>query len=227
MEPLLFFHTKAFDTIHSTYGINMTIIAYSWFVMAMLACFGFLATRRLNINPSGFQNVMEVIVSAFDSLLTETMGHAGKRFFPLIATLGLYILVSNLLGLIPGFESPTANLNTTVSMAVVVFFMTHIVGVRMHGFKYIKQFLGPVWWLTPLMLPIEIISHLSRPLSLSVRLFGNIMGEDIVLAVVLLLVPLLVPLPVFALMIFTSVIQTLVFMLLAMMYIAGAMEEAH
>ena len=227
MEPLLFFHLKSFDMIQNTYGVNMTIVAYSWFVMAMLACFGFLATRRMDTYPSGFQNVMEVIVSAFDNLLTETMGHAGRKFFPLIATLGLYILTSNLLGLIPGFESPTANLNTTVSMAVVVFCMTHIVGVRMHGAKYFKQFLGPVWWLTPLMMPIEIISHLSRPLSLSVRLFGNIMGEDIVLAVVLLLVPLLVPLPVFALMIFTSIIQTLVFMLLAMMYIAGAMEEGH
>jgi F-type H+-transporting ATPase subunit a len=155
------------------------------------------------------------------------MGHGGRKFFPLIATLGLYILTSNLLGLIPGFESPTANLNTTVSMAIVVFVMTHAVGVKVHGFKYFKQFMGPVWWLTPLMLPIEIISHLSRPLSLSVRLFGNIMGEDIVLAVVLLLVPFLIPLPVIALMIFTSCIQTLVFMLLAMMYIAGAMEEAH
>ena len=202
-------------------------VTYAWFVMAMLALLSFLATRRMDLYPGRFQNVMEVVVSAFDSLLTDTMGHAGRRFFPLIATLGLYILTSNLLGIIPGFESPTSNLNTTVSMAVTVFCMTHIVGFRMHGFKYFKQFMGPVWWLTPLMMPIEIISHLSRPLSLSVRLFGNIMGEDIVLAVVLLLVPLLVPLPVFALMIFTSIIQTLVFMLLAMMYIAGAMEEGH
>lgn len=202
-------------------------VMYTWVVMAMLALFSYLATRRLSLQPGGFQNVMEVIVGAVDSLLTDTMGHAGKKFFPLIATLGLFILTSNLLGIIPGFESPTANLNTTVSMAVVVFFLTHIVGVKMHGAKYIKQFMGPVWWLTPLMMPIEIISHLSRPLSLSVRLFGNIMGEDIVLAVVLLLVPLIVPLPVFVLMIFTSIIQTLVFMLLAMMYIAGAMEEGH
>jgi F-type H+-transporting ATPase subunit a len=202
-------------------------VMYSWVVMAMLALFSYLATRRLSLQPGGFQNVMEVIVSAFDSLLNDTMGHAGSKFFPLIATLGLYILTSNLLGLIPGFESPTSNLNTTVSMALIVFVLTHIVGVKMHGTKYLKQFMGPVWWLTPLMMPIEIISHLSRPLSLSVRLFGNIMGEDIVLAVVLLLVPLIVPLPVFALMIFTSVIQTLVFMLLAMMYIAGALEEGH
>jgi F-type H+-transporting ATPase subunit a len=195
--------------------------------MALLVLFAILATRRMAIYPNRFQNVMEVIISGFYSLLLDTMGEHGKKFFPLIATLGLYILMSNLIGLIPGFESPTSNLNTTVSMALCVFFMTHIVGVKLHGLKYFKQFLGPVWWLTPLMMPIEIISHLSRPISLSVRLFGNIMGEDIVLAVVLLLVPLLVPMPVLVLMIFTSVIQTLVFMLLAMMYIAGDMEEGH
>ena len=221
MEPVLFFESHWLKEHH------LVVVSYTWFVMAMLALFSFLATRRMNILPGRFQNVMEVIIGGFDSLLTDTMGHEGRKFFPLIATLGLYILTSNLLGLIPGFESPTANLNTTVSMAVVVFAMTHIVGVKVHGIKYVKQFMGPVWWLTPLMMPIEIISHLSRPLSLSVRLFGNIMGEDIVLAVVLLLVPLLVPLPVFVLMIFTSCIQTVVFMLLTMMYIAGAMEEAH
>ena len=221
MEPVLFFESHWLKEHH------LVVVSYTWFVMAMLALFSFLATRRMNILPGRFQNVMEVIIGGFDSLLTNTMGHEGRKFFPLIATLGLYILTSNLLGLIPGFESPTANLNTTVSMAVVVFAMTHIVGVKVHGVKYFKQFMGPVWWLTPLMMPIEIISHLSRPLSLSVRLFGNIMGEDIVLAVVLLLVPFLVPLPVFVLMIFTSVIQTIVFMLMAMMYIAGAMEQAH
>jgi F-type H+-transporting ATPase subunit a len=221
MEPILFFET------HWLHEHHLVVVAYTWFVMAFLALVGFLATRRMQLIPGRFQNVMEVIIGGFDSLLTDTMGPQGRKFFPLIATLGLYILTSNLLGIIPGFESPTANLNTTVSMAIVVFAMTHIVGIRIHGIKYVKQFMGPVWWLTPLMLPIEIISHLSRPLSLSVRLFGNIMGEDIVLGVVLLLVPLLVPMPVIALMIFTSCIQTLVFMLLAMMYIAGAMEEAH
>jgi F-type H+-transporting ATPase subunit a len=221
MEPLLFFESHWLKEHH------LVVVSYSWFVMAMLALCSFLATRRMDILPGRFQNVMEAIIGGFDNLLIETMGPEGRKFFPLIATLGLYILTSNLLGLIPGFESPTANLNTTVSMAVVVFVMTHAVGIRAHGLKYVKHFMGPVWWLSPLMMPIEIITHLARPLSLSVRLFGNIMGEDIVLAVVLLLVPLLVPLPVFVLMIFTSLIQTLVFMLLTMMYIAGAMEEAH
>ena len=202
-------------------------IMYTLLVVILLSLLSFMATRRLDIYPGRLQNVMETIVDAIYELLNNTMGEHGRKFFPLIATLGLFILASNLIGVIPGFESPTANINTTAAMAVVVFVSTHVVGVRTHGLKYFKQFVGPVLWLAPLMMPIEIISHISRPLSLTVRLFGNIMGEDIVLGVVLLLVPLLVPLPVFVLMIFTSVIQTLVFMLLAMMYIAGAMEEAH
>jgi F-type H+-transporting ATPase subunit a len=195
--------------------------------MILLAVISFVATRRMDIYPNKVQNVMEVVIGALDNLLIETMGPHGKTYFPLIATLGLFILTSNLIGLIPGFESPTSNLNTTVSMALCVFFMTHIVGVKIHGAKYLKQFMGPVWWLTPLMMPIEIVSHLSRPLSLSVRLFGNIQGGHIVLAVLFILVPLLVPLPILILKIFISIIQTLVFVLLSMMYIAGAMEEHH
>ena len=202
-------------------------VTYTLFVVALLSVLSFLATRRLQVYPGRMQNIMEVVIGGFDSLLVDTMGDKGKKFFPLIATLGLFILTGNLIGIIPGFESPTANINTNAAMALVVFFSTHVVGVSIHGPKYFKQFLGPVWWLTPLMLPIEIISHLSRPLSLTFRLFGNIAGEDIVLAVVLLLVPLLVPLPILILMIFTSIVQTLVFMLLAMMYIAGALEAGH
>ena len=217
MHPLLFLENH-YIPAHVT---------YTWFVVVILALLSFLATRRLQVYPGRMQNIMEVIIGGLDSLCNDTMGHQGRKFFPLIATLGIFILTANLIGIIPGFESPTANINTTASMAVVVFFSTHVVGVWTHGLKYLKQFVGPVWWLTPLMMPIEIISHLSRPLSLTVRLFGNIMGEDIVLAVVLILVPLLVPLPVFVLMIFTSVIQTLVFMLLAMMYISGALESGH
>ena len=223
MEPLIFFHTSLFKDV----GVNMTIVFNTLFIVALLSILSFMASRNLQIYPGRLQNVMEVIIDGLHSLLVDTMGEHGKKFFPLIATLGLFILTSNLIGIIPGFESPTANINTNAAMALVVFFMTHIVGVMTHGFKYLKQFLGPVWWLIPLMLPIEVISHLSRPLSLTFRLFGNIAGEDIVLLVVLLLVPLLVPLPIMFLMIFTSVVQTLVFMLLAMMYISGAMEEGH
>ncbi len=223
MEPLIFFHTTWLKDV----GIEMTIVYNTLFVMLLLAAVSFLATRSMAVYPGKTQNVMEVILGGFDGLLNEIMGHNGRKFFPLIATLGLFILVSNLIGIVPGFESPTSNINTNAAMALIVFLSTHVVGVKEHGFKYFKQFMGPVWWLTPLMLPIEIISHISRPLSLTFRLFGNIKGEDIVALVVLFLVPWFVPLPVFILMIFTSLVQTLVFMLLAMMYIAGAMEEGH
>jgi F-type H+-transporting ATPase subunit a len=223
MEPLIFFHT----TWLKNYGIDMTIVFNTLFVVLLLSIISFMATRRLQVYPGQTQNVMEVVIGGFDSLLNDIMGHNGRKFFPLIATLGLFILVSNLIGLVPGFESPTSNINTNAAMALIVFLSTHVVGVKEHGLKYFKQFMGPVGWLTPLMLPIEVISHLSRPLSLTFRLFGNIKGEDIVLLVVLFLVPYFVPLPVFVLMVFTSLVQTLVFMLLAMMYIAGAMEEGH
>jgi F-type H+-transporting ATPase subunit a len=217
MEPLLLLHNKYIDN-------NIT---YTLLVNAILILLGWLATRRMDIYPGKIQNVMEVIVAAFKNLLIDTMGPLGMRFFPLIATIGFFILFSNLIGLVPGFDSPTGSLNTTVAMALVVFFLTHIVGVQMQGMKYFKQFVGPVWWLIPLMMPIEIISHLSRPLSLSVRLMGNMSGGHIVLAVIFILVPLLIPLPILILKILISVIQTLVFMLLSMMYIAGAMEEHH
>jgi len=202
-------------------------VTYTWLIMIILAILAFLATRRLDIYPGRMQHVFEVVLGGIKNLMLDAMGPTGLKFFPLIATIAIFILTANLLGLIPGFESPTANLNTTVSMALVVFVLTHIVGVWLHGFKYVKQFLGPVWWMAPIMFPIEVVSHLARPISLSVRLFGNIMGEDLVLAIVLLLVPFLVPLPIFVLMIFTSIIQTLVFVMLSMIYIQLAMEESH
>ena len=202
-------------------------VVYAWFIMALLILCGLLLRRGMEILPGSFQSFMEVVIGGFDSLVTDTMGHEGKKFFPLIATIGLFILVSNLIGLVPGFESPTANLNTNAAMAVVVFILTHYVGIKVHGGKYIKQFMGPVWWLVPLMIPIELISHLVRPLSLSIRLFGNIEGGHIVVAVLFLLAPFLVTVPILFLKVFISLIQTLVFMLLSMMYIAGAMEEHH
>jgi F-type H+-transporting ATPase subunit a len=202
-------------------------VTNTWLVMLGLIILSFFATRRLNIYPGGAQNFMEVIIDAMHKLLLDTMGPHGMIFFPLIATIGLFILTSNILGLIPGFQSPTANLNTNVCMALIVFFLTHIVGIKIHGWKYVKQFVGPSPWLAPLILPIELVGHLARPVSLTFRLFGNIEGGHIVLAVLIILVPLLVPLPILVLKLLICFIQTLVFMLLSMMYIAGAMEEAH
>jgi len=117
--------------------------------MLLLIGLSYLATRRLQLIPSTVQNVMEVIVEGLHSLLIETMGEKGEQFFALIATIGLFILTSNVLGLIPGFDSPTASLNTNLAMALIVFFLTHIVGVKVHGIKYLKQFAGPNPWMAP------------------------------------------------------------------------------
>jgi F-type H+-transporting ATPase subunit a len=226
-ESFLIFHFHIFDVIMKEYGINVTLAVYSWFVFALLTLFGYLATRRLSLIPGTFQNCFEVVVTGLNEFLLGTMGEKGRKFFPLVATFGLFILFSNFIGLVPAFEAPTANLNNNFALAAVVFFTTHFVGIKEHGLKYLKQFLGPVWWLIPLMLPIELISHLTRPVSLTMRLFGNIHGGHIVVAILLLLVPFFIPIPMFVLKMFVAAVQTLVFMLLAMMYIAGAMEEHH
>jgi F-type H+-transporting ATPase subunit a len=202
-------------------------VAYTWAIMIFLFVLSFFAMRRPSIVPNPVQNVIELVMLGLTTFIKDAMGEKGKPFIPLLVAEAFFIFTANMLGVFPGLFSPTADLNTTAAMAVVVFLLTHVVGIRTHGFKYIKQFMGPVWWLMPLFIPIEIISHLSRPLSLSVRLFGNIRGEDLVFFILLVLVPWLIPLPMLALMIFTSILQTFVFVLLTMLYISGALEEAH
>jgi F-type H+-transporting ATPase subunit a len=203
-------------------------VTYTWLIMLLLVVFSLLAVRSVKMIPAGGQNFFEVVISGIENFQVEVMGEHGRSMFPLIATLGLFIFFSNVMGLIPGFYSPTASINTTLACALIVFCTTHIIGVKYHGFKYIKHFLGPIWWMAPLMLPIEIIGHLSRVLSLTLRLFGNIMGEDLVLAILLLLAgKFLAPLPMMFLAVFTSFVQAFIFALLSMMYIAGSMEEGH
>jgi F-type H+-transporting ATPase subunit a len=137
-------------------------------------------------------------------------------------------LTSNYLGIVPGFYSPTANLNTTLACAICVVIFTHYIGIKFHGVKYIKHFLGPVWWWAPLILIIEIIGHLARVMSLSIRLFGNIFGHELVLVILFVLAGLyLAPLPIMMMGLFTGFIQAFIFCLLSMMYFAGSIEEAH
>ncbi|OHB32205.1 MAG: ATP synthase F0 subunit A [Desulfuromonadaceae bacterium GWC2_58_13] len=210
--------------------LNMHVgnhVTYTWFVMLLLIVLALIAARAVKMVPAGWQNLMEVVVSGIENLIEDTMGHKGKAYFPLLATFALFILVSNLVGLIPGFYPPTASLNTNVALALTVFAMTHIVGVKEHGFAYLKHFMGPIAALAPLIFIIEIIGHLARPLSLSLRLFGNMYGHEIVLMIFMLLVPFLLPVPMMLMGVLVALIQTFVFTLLAMIYIAGALEEAH
>ncbi|MBW2433699.1 MAG: F0F1 ATP synthase subunit A [Deltaproteobacteria bacterium] len=229
MEHPYLFIVKFFELIgFGHFAHSYPWVIYSWFAMILLIIFAFLAVRKIDIIPSGAQNVFEILISGLEEFMVDITGEEGRRFFPLIATVFLYIATCNLLGLIPGFFPPTASINTTLSCALIVVVFTHVIGIKFHGAKYIKHFLGPVWWLAPLILVIELIGHLARILSLSIRLFGNITGHELVLGILFLLAgAFFAPLPIMALGLFVAILQAFVFLILSIIYFAGAMEEAH
>ena len=228
IHPILFlqFFRELLAPLHiGQAGIDA--IAYTWLIIALLAILSIMATKVIKAVPGGLQNFMEVVIGGIENMIVETMGEHGRPFFPLIATLAIFILVSNLIGLIPGFFPPTANINTTAACAVVVFVMTHVVGIKEHGAAYVKHFMGPIIWLAPMMFFIEVIGHLSRVVSLTLRLFGNMNGHELVLMIFFGLAPFLVPIPMMLMGVLVSFIQAFVFMLLAMIYIQGSLEHAH
>ncbi len=212
------------EQFHLHIGSHVT---YTWLAMIILIVVALLVSKGIKELPSGLQNFMEAVVGGLEKFIEETMGPKGLTYFPLIGTLALFILTCNLIALVPGAYPPTANLNTNAAMALTVFAATHVIGVKEHGIGYLKHFMGPILVLAPLIFVIEIIGHLARPVSLSLRLFGNMYGHEIVLMIFLGLVPLFVPIPMMFLGILVAFIQTFVFTLLAMIYIAGALEEAH
>jgi F-type H+-transporting ATPase subunit a len=177
----------------------------------------------------GLRNLFEVLADTVLGLMAGVMGEkAAKRYLPLVGTLFMFILFSNLLGLIPGFLPPTDSLKTNLALSVSVFVLSHIFGVREHGPKYFKHFLGPIWWLIPLMLPIELISHIARPVSLSMRLLGNIVGDHKLVLVFFGIFPLLLPVPFMVMGVLVCVVQAVVFSLLTTVYISQAVaHEEH
>jgi F-type H+-transporting ATPase subunit a len=228
VHPLLFleFFRKLLAPLNIT-GASADAIAYTWLIIVLLLVLSLMATSTLKSIPAGMQNFMETVIGGIEGMIVDTMGEHGRPFFPLIATLAIFVLVSNLIGLIPGFFPPTANINTTAACAVIVFVSTHVVGLKHHGLGYIKHFLGPIAWLAPIMFFIEVIGHMSRPVSLTLRLFGNMNGHELVLMIFFGLAPFLVPLPMMLMGVLVSFIQAFVFMLLAMIYIQGSLEHAH
>jgi F-type H+-transporting ATPase subunit a len=203
-------------------------VTYTWLIIIGLVIVVKLTVRRIELVPKGGQNVFEVVISAIEEFMVGVTGEEGRYLFPLIGTLAFFILISNYMGMVPGFFGPTANVNTTAACAIIVVFYTHVVGVKFHGVKYIKHFMGPIWWLSPLIFVVEVIGHFARILSLSIRLFGNIMGEELVLAILMFLAGMyLAPLPMMFLGLFTGGVQAFIFCLLSMMYFAGAIEHAH
>jgi len=229
-------------------------VTYTWLVMIVLIGLAVAARGRLSLVPRGVQNFLEVILEQFIAMIDDVIGHEGRRYLPLIATLGLFILVGNLLGLVPGMNGPTTNLNTTAACALVVFFAYHYIGIKQQGaVTYLKHFMGPVPALAPLMVPIELISHLARPLSLTLRLFGNMTGGHILLAIIFFLMGLdgligwalsgsaagaivggiggivMIAFTVgflYPLKILVSFLQAFIFVMLTMLYIGAAIEHA-
>jgi F-type H+-transporting ATPase subunit a len=229
MEHPYLFLPKVFELFGLGHFANSyPHVVYSWLVLLVLILLAYFGTRRIALVPGKAQNFFEVVVSGMEEFMVDVTGEEGRWFFPLVGTIFLYIASCNLIGLIPGFFPPTASINTTLSCALVSFVFTHFIGIKYHGVKYIKHFLGPIWWMIPIILPIELIGHLARIMSLSFRLFGNMMGHELVLMILFMLAgAFFAPLPIMAMGIFVSFVQAFVFFLLSTMYFSGSMEHAH
>lgn len=196
-------------------------VVYTWIVMAVILTVFILLGRNLKLRPTRFQNMLEWIVEAIDNLIRDMIPEQPRLFLPFVGTLAIFITACNLAGLVPGMRSPTTDLNTPLALAIVVFFSVHYYGIRVKGLiGHLRHYVEPIF----IMLPIEIAGELARTMSLTFRLFGNVMGEEIVIAVLFLILRPFVAIPMMLFSIFTGVIQAYVFSLLTVVYISGAVE---
>ena len=205
-------------------------VIMAFFVAAVLAAFALWFKSKISVdNPGKLQLLLETMVGALKDMLLDNVGTKGRPFLGLIGTLGLFILACNWIGLVPYFASPTVSLNFTLGCAIVAFLYYNFQGIVAQGAgNYFKHFLGPLPVLAPLMLPIEIISHFSRVVSLSLRLFCNIFGEELIIAVLAFMVAWLVPVPMMLFGVFGGLLQAFVFIMLTMVYLGGAVaSEEH
>ena len=196
-------------------------VVNTWIIMALVSVLFIVLGRHLQLRPTRFQNALEWFVEAIDHLIAGMIPHQSRSFLPVVGTLAVFIAASNLGGLIPGLRSPTTDLNTPLALAIVVFFSVHYFGIRQKGLiGHLRHYVEPIF----IMLPIEVAGEFARTMSLTFRLFGNILGEEIVIAVLFLVLPALIPVPMMLFSIFTSVIQAYVFTLLTVVYISGAVQ---
>jgi len=201
--------------------ISQTVVT-TWVLTLLMALGSWAATRRLRVTPGPVQVVLEGIIEAIENAIRAVLPGEARRVLPFIATLWLFIVVANLSGLIPGVDAPTGNLSTTAALAVLVFLSVHWFGIRSEGIAtYVRHYLAPI----PLMLPFHIISEMTRTLALAVRLFGNMMSLEMAALLVLLVGGILVPIPLLMLHIVEALIQAYIFGMLALIYIAGAIQS--
>lgn len=208
-------------------------LVMSGLIVLFFVAVGLVLRSQLSVeNPSRLQIVLEDIVSALVGMLDEFIGPLGRTFLPLIGALGGFILVGNYMGLLPGFMAPTSNINVTVGCAITAWVYYHLQGIRAQGIgSYIKHFVMPPG--VPkaigivIMFPIEVISHSSRVLSLALRLFGNIFGEELVIMILGMIIPFFIPLPMMFLGLITGGLQAYIFVLLTIIYLQGAVVVDH
>jgi len=208
-------------------------VSYGILASIILIFMALLVRSSIRLVPRGIQNFVETVTEMILKLVEDNIGHHwARQLFPFICTIFMFILLCNLMGLVPGFASATSNVNTNAAMAVPVFLATHYYGLRAHGIGYIYHFLGPIRSIAalPLMIMmfiIESIGHLARPLTLTVRLFGNMTAKHYILMVLAIISPWILPTAILALGVLVALVQAFVFALLATLYLAGAVEEAH
>ena len=203
---------------------NVETLIMTWITMAVVILIAFLATRNLRLVPTGWQNAIEMVVTALHGQIDATMGPRGRMLAPLIISLFLFLLVSNWLGLIPTLSSPTNDLNTTLGLALMVIVMLHVMGVYFKGMHYIKHFFQPV----PVFVVINAIEEVAKPITLAFRLFGNILAGEILIIILLQLMPIWMPVPSviwLAFSIFIGGVQAFIFTMLSMAYFANAVKE--
>jgi F-type H+-transporting ATPase subunit a len=221
------------NILHALFPFIPAYVSYAFLASLLLIGVALAVRSRLSLVPSGLQNFMEVFYDLFYTTAVTNIGKEyGEKFYPLLGTIFLYVLVGNIFGLIPGLESPTSNLNVTLSLAIPVFLLYQFYGMKIHGFSYIKHFVGPIRSAKAvpfmmLMFCIEVISHIARPVTLAVRLFGNMIAKHMLLVILGLLAPWIIPVAILGLGTLIAFIQAYVFMLLTTLYLAGAVEEAH
>ena len=196
-------------------------------VVLILMILSLIIKSRLSVeNPGKFQQSMELAVEFLEGQLEENVGHDGHQFLPIIGTIGFFIALSNILGLVPGLGSPTSNANVPAGCAAFIFIYYNYAGIRKHGLvKYLKHFAGPVPLIAPVMIPIELISHLARPLSLTIRLWGNIFAEELLIVIFVGILPVLLPLPFVAFAIFGGFLQAFIFITMSQMYLSMAVAS--
>jgi F-type H+-transporting ATPase subunit a len=203
-------------------------VAMEILVVLILLAFFIAVRASLSVEkPGGLQHLVEATEEFIADQAHGVMGHGYERYIPYAVTIGYFILLGNLLGLVPGFESPTADPTVPLGCAVLTFVYYHFHGIRVQRHHYIKQFIGPVWALAPLMLVIEVVSHFARILSLTVRLYANMFAGDMVTLAFFSLVPVLVPVVFLGLHLFVSLVQTFIFVMLTLVYLGMAVSEEH